>query len=268
MVVVTVKYNTVQLMDIDFINISRFSFLKNIVYPAIEQQKKCFIVTANPEIVIATRDDPDFKKVVKSADYVVADGIGIINASKLIKNPIKERVTGVDIMYDLLEYASVNKKRVFFLGASEEVNTKVTEIVEKDYTGLIIAGRKNGYFNRYDDDIADYIAGTKPDIIFVALGVKRQEGWIHHYMDKFDKGVFIGIGGGFDVLSGQVKRAPKIWIKLQLEWLYRLLKQPYRTKRILKVFEFMLLHVPVIKTIMKWMGFSTSKPRSTRDGIR
>ncbi|HBV23132.1 MAG TPA: glycosyltransferase [Jeotgalicoccus sp.] len=263
-----VKYNTVKIMDIDFINISKYSFLKNIVYPSIEQEKKCFIVTANPEVVIATRDDPDFKAIVKSADYVLADGIGVINASKLINDPIKERLTGVDLMYDLLQYASDYKKRVFFLGASEEVNIKVIEIVEKDYPGLIIAGRQNGYFNRYDDEIADYIAGTEPDIIFVALGAKRQEDWIHCYMDKFDKGIFIGIGGSFDVLSGQVKRAPEIWIKLQLEWLYRLLKQPYRTKRVLKVFEFMLLHVPVIKRIMKWLGFSKSKSRSSRDGIR
>ena len=264
----TVKYNTVQLMDIDFINISRYSFLKNIVYPAIEQQQKCFIVTANPEVVIATRDDPDFKTIVKSADYVLADGVGVVNASKLINNPIKERVTGVDLMYDLLKYASDKKKRVFFLGASEEVNAKVIEIVEKDYPGLIIAGRKNGYFNKYDDDIADYIASTEPDIVFAALGAKRQEGWIHHYMDKFDKGIFIGIGGSFDVLGGQIKRAPKILIKLQLEWLYRLIKEPHRMKRDLKVLEFMLLHVPVIKRIMKWLGFSKSKPRSTRDGIR
>ena len=89
-------------MDIDFINISRYSFLKKIVYPAIEQEEKCFIVTANPEVVIATRDDPDFKTIVKNADYVLADGIGVVNASKLINDPIKERVTGVDLMYDLL----------------------------------------------------------------------------------------------------------------------------------------------------------------------
>ncbi|CAD2078561.1 acetylglucosaminyldiphosphoundecaprenol acetyl-beta-D-mannosaminyltransferase [Jeotgalicoccus coquinae] len=264
----TVKYNTVKLMDIDFINISRYSFLKKIVYPSIEQEKKCFIVTANPEVVIATRDDPDFKTTVKSADYVLADGVGVVNASKLINNPIKERVTGVDIMYDLLQYASDNKKKVFFLGASEEVNMKVMDIVKKDYPGLIIAGRKNGYFNKYDDRIAEQIAATKPDIVFVALGAKRQEGWIHHYMDKFDKGIFIGIGGSFDVLSGQIKRAPEIWIKLQLEWLYRLLKEPHRMRRDLKVLEFMLLHVPVIKRIMKWLGFSKSKPRSSRDGIR
>ena len=264
----TKEYKTVKLMDINFINISRYSFLKNIVYPSIEQNKKCFIVTANPEVVIATRDDPDFKTVVKSADYVLADGIGVVNASKLINNPIVERVTGVDMMFDLLQYASNHKKSVFFLGASEDVNVKVTKRVERDYPDLVIAGRKNGYFNRFDDELADKIAATQPDIVFVALGAKRQEGWIYHYMDKFEKGIFIGVGGSFDVLSGQIKRAPSIWIKFQLEWLYRLLKEPHRVKRDLKVLEFMLLHVPVIKRVMKWLGFSKSKPRSTRDGIR
>ena len=169
----TKEYKTVKLMDINFINISRYSFLKNIVYPSIEQNKKCFIVTANPEVVIATRDDPDFKTVVKSADYVLADGIGVVNASKLINNPIVERVTGVDMMFDLLQYASDHKKSVFFLGASEDVNVKVTKRVERDYPDLVIAGRKNGYFNRFDDELADKIAGTQPDIVFVALGAKR-----------------------------------------------------------------------------------------------
>ena len=172
------------------------------------------------------------------------------------------------MMFDLLQYASDHKKSVFFLGASEDVNVKVTKRVERDYPDLVIAGRKNGYFNRFDDELADKIAGTQPDIVFVALGAKRQEGWIYHYMDKFEKGIFIGVGGSFDVLSGQIKRAPSIWIKFQLEWLYRLLKEPHRVKRDLKVLEFMLLHVPVIKRVMKWLGFSKSKPRSTRDGIR
>lgn len=85
------NYSRVTLMDINFINVSRYSFLKNIVYPAIEKNEKCFIVTANPEVVIETRDDPDFKTIVKQADYVVADGIGVVNASKFIKEPPKKK---------------------------------------------------------------------------------------------------------------------------------------------------------------------------------
>lgn len=264
----TLKYSTVTLMDIDFINISKYSFLKNIVFPSIEQQEKCFIVTANPEVVVATRDDPDFKEVVKNADYVLADGVGVVNAAKFMHTPLKERVTGVDLMYDMLQYASDNHKSVFFLGATEAVNKKVVEVVERKFPGVIIAGRRNGYFNRYDDNVSNYVISTRPDIVFVALGAKRQEGWINHNIGKFDKGIFMGIGGSFDVLSGQIKRAPKIWIKFQLEWLYRLIKEPHRLKRDLKVLEFMLLHIPGIRLIMKRLGFSKSKPRSNRDGIR
>ncbi|CAD2079652.1 WecB/TagA/CpsF family glycosyltransferase [Jeotgalicoccus meleagridis] len=262
------NYSRVTLMDINFINVSRYSFLKNIVYPAIEKNEKCFIVTANPEVVIETRDDPDFKTIVKQADYVVADGIGVVNASKFIKEPLKERVTGVDLMYDLLAYADQHQKRVFFLGASEVVNQKVVEIVKKDYPDLIVAGRRDGYFNRFDQSVTDQVVESNPDIVFVALGAKRQEGWIAHNLSNFDHGIFLGVGGSFDVLSGRLKRAPQIWIKLQLEWLYRLLKEPHRLRRDMKVFEFMLLHIPVVKWFMKKLGFSKSKPRKSRDGIR
>lgn len=259
---------TVTLMDIEFINISRYSLLKKIVYPAIEENKKCFIVTANPEVVIETRDDPDFKAIVQSADYVVADGIGVVNASKFKGTPLKERVTGVDIMYDLLQYANDYKKRVFFLGASELVNKDVVKIVERDFPDVVVAGRRDGYFNRFDEEVSKLVLDSNPDIVFVALGAKRQEGWIYHNIESFDKGIFIGVGGSFDVLSGHIKRAPEIWIKFQLEWLYRLLKEPNRLKRDMKVLEFMLLHTPGIKWIMKKLGFSKTKSRSSRDGIR
>lgn len=262
------NYKRVTLMDINFINVSRYSFLKNIVFPVLENNEKCFIVTANPEVVIETRDDPDFKSIVKKADYVVADGIGVVNASKLINQPLKERVTGVDLMYDLLNYADRNKKRVFFLGASEEVNKNLVKVVKRDYPNLIIAGRRDGYFNRFDQSVSDMVVESNPDIVFVALGAKRQEGWIASNIANFDHGVFLGVGGSFDVLSGRLKRAPEIWIKLQLEWLYRLIKEPHRLKRDMKVLEFMLLHIPVVKWFMKRLGFSKTKSRKTRDGIR
>lgn len=258
------EYGYAYLMGIKFINITEKRFLEEIIYPKLKHQEKCFIVTANPEFVITTRDRPEFKKIVQSSDYVLPDGVGIIHAANLTGQHLVERVTGIDVMYKMLEHAAAHGYSVFFLGAAEEANKKAVKEAKRQFPELIVAGRRNGYFNRLDPEISDYIAGTKPDIIFAALGMERQEEWIYHSIDKFDKGVFIGVGGSLDVLSGNISRAPRFWIKLQLEWFYRLLKQPSRLKRDMRVFEFMLLHIPFLKRIMKWFGFSKSKPRKSR----
>ncbi|AKG73444.1 WecB/TagA/CpsF family glycosyltransferase [Salinicoccus halodurans] len=254
-------YKTVTVMDIDFFNTSMNAFLKHIVYPDLANGNKCFIVTANPEIVIETRDHPEFKKVVQSADYVLADGVGVVNAAMLLGQPLPERVSGIDVMYHMLDHAAKQGYSVFFLGASEDSNKKAVENAEKIFPGLKIAGRHDGYFDPADESIARMVVDSNPDIVLVALGMQRQEGWIADNIDKFDKGVFMGVGGSFDVLSGKAQRAPKIWIKLQLEWLYRLIKEPKRIKRVLRVFEFMLLHTPVVKHVIKMFGFNKTRPR-------
>lgn len=255
------QYDTATLMDIDFIHTTMDQFLNRTVYPSLANEEKCFIVTANPEFIIATRDHPDFKEVVQHSDYVLADGVGIINASRLMGKPLPERISGIDVMYNMLDYASKNGCRVFFLGAEEGANEKAVENAEEKFPGLNIVGRHDGYFDRTDETISDYVLSTQPDIVLVALGMKRQEGWIRDHIDKFDKGVFMGVGGSFDVLAGKAKRAPDIWIKLQLEWLYRLIKDPKRIRRVLRVGEFMLLHMPVVGRIMKFFGVYKKKQR-------
>lgn len=255
------NYRTVKVMDIDFFNTSMNAFLKHIVYPDLANGNRSFIVTANPEFVIETRDHPEFKKVVQSADYVLADGVGIVNAAVLMGYPLPERVSGIDVMYRMLDHASKNGYSVFFLGASEDSNKKAVENAGKEWPGLKVAGRHDGYFDPADESIVDMVVDSKPDIVLVALGMRRQEKWIADNIGRFDKGVFMGVGGSFDVLSGKAQRAPKIWIRLQLEWLYRLIQEPRRIKRVMRVFEFMLLHTPVLKHLMRMFGYSTTKPR-------
>lgn len=255
------NYRTVKVMDIDFFNTSMNAFLKHIVYPDLANGNRSFIVTANPEFVIETRDHPEFKKVVQSADYVLADGVGIVNAAVLMGHPLPERVSGIDVMYRMLDHASKNGYSVFFLGASEDSNKKAVENAGKEWPGLKVAGRHDGYFDPADESIVDMVVDSKPDIVLVALGMRRQEKWIADNIGRFDKGVFMGVGGSFDVLSGKAQRAPKIWIRLQLEWLYRLIQEPRRIKRVMRVFEFMLLHTPVLKHLMRMFGYSTTKPR-------
>ncbi|MDY0404743.1 WecB/TagA/CpsF family glycosyltransferase [Virgibacillus sp. 179-BFC.A HS] len=142
-------------------------------------------------------------------------------------------------MVDLLDYADEKGFRCYFLGATAEVSEKMVATVSKNFPDIVIAGSHHGFFDLDDPAIVEDVAKSKADLIFVALGLPRQEQWIAKHIDRFEKGLFMGVGGSFDTLTGTIPRAPQFWINLNLEWLYRLLKQPFRWKRILKVFEFM-----------------------------
>lgn len=231
---------TVTIMDIDFLNTTKTDFLHNKLYPKLNKQEKCFVVTANPEIVMKTREDEVYKEIVQSADYVVPDGAGVLLAAKFMKQPLPERVAGFDLMLDLLEFANVQGLSVYLLGAKDYVNQKAVLEIEKRYPNVTIAGHRDGFFDLNDQDVATAVREAAPDIVFVALGFPKQEQWINKYMESFAKGLFIGLGGSFDILAGEVKRAPQKWIDLNVEWLYRILQQPFRIKRIFKVFEFMI----------------------------
>lgn len=206
----------------------------------IKDNKKTFIVTANPEIVMYAQRDQQYQKIVQSADYIIPDGIGIIMGAKLLKNPLPERIPGFELMKDLLTIAGKQQLRVFFLGARENVLNKAIDNVKHDYPGIQIAGSHHGFFNEEDPEVAKMVQESNPDMVFVALGFPRQERWISNNAHLFQKGLFMGVGGSFDVLSGTVKRAPALWRKLNIEWLYRLIKQPQRWKRMTFLPIFML----------------------------
>src|SRR5690625_4259 len=231
--------NVVTIMDINFYNTTRQSLLEKDLYPRLEHGEKSFLVTANPEVVMKSREDAEFKAILQSADYVIPDGIGIVKASNWRNDPLQERIPGFELMLDLLAYADKENLGCYFLGAKEAVNEKAVKEVEKKYPGINVVGRHHGFFDIADKSIAEKIRKANPDLIFVALGMPRQEKWIARHMPEFDKGLFMGVGGSFDTLTGEVKRAPQFWIKLNLEWFYRFLMQPtVRFKRLLKVLEF------------------------------
>lgn len=229
----------VKILEVPFINTTRAAFIQ-LLQNRIEKKEKTFVVTANPEIVMHTLDDSDYRKTLEKADYITADGIGIVKAAQLIGQPLPERVSGFDIMMDLLVVADEKKYKVFFLGAADHVLQGTLAKVKTDYPGIQIAGAQNGFFDWNDPVLPQMIRNAEPDLVFVALGFPRQENWIGRHIGQFNQGVFIGIGGSFDVFSGNVKRAPEAWQKLNLEWFYRLVKQPSRWKRMLVLPKFAL----------------------------
>ena len=233
--------SNVTILDIHFTNTTMHQFLENVVKPSYEANKKHFIVTANPEIIMRARDDKAYKQTLMEADDVVPDGIGVIYAAKFKKQPLQERIAGFDLMEQMLLLADNQAASCYFLGATEEVNAEAVQEIQALYPNIQTAGRHHGYIDIEDDEVVQEIEKAQPDFVFVALGYPKQEMWIHQHLPRFSKGIFMGIGGCLDVYAGNVKRAPQIWINLHMEWLYRIVKQPARWKRMLPLVSFMWL---------------------------
>lgn len=197
----------------------------------IEGNEKTFIITANPETLMTGRSNPEFHRALIDPETVITpDGIGVVKGAKMAGIAVNERVTGVETVEYLLSKGAKNGLSVYFYGAKPEVLQKFSEILSEKYKGLKIAGLHDGYSDN-EQIVFDRIAELSPDLVFVALGIPRQELAIYNNLHRFNKGIFIGCGGSIDVLSGSKKRAPKLFIKLNCEWLYRILKEPKRLGR-------------------------------------
>lgn len=197
----------------------------------IDNNEKTFIITANPETFMLSEQDSEMQKMLNDKNVtIVPDGIGVVKAAKMININVKERIAGIDIAKFLLEYANERKLKVYLFGSKEEVIEGMKNVIKKDYSSIKLVGATNGYVTDKDNEFKN-IKKANPDIVMVALGIPAQEKLIYKHLDEFKKGVFIGVGGSFDVLSGTKKRAPKIFIKLNLEWLYRIMCEPKRLKR-------------------------------------
>ncbi|HDS09418.1 MAG TPA: glycosyltransferase, partial [Firmicutes bacterium] len=224
---------TVSILNVNIDNVDYNETLEMIV-KAIEDGKKGYIITANSLMVMSGISNLLFKRILKDALVVTPDGIGLIWASNFLGTPLKTRVTGIDLTRRLLRLASLKGYRVYLLGGSPGITTKVKMGLEENYPGIKIVGSGHGYFSKKEEVLLiEEIRSTMPDLIFVGFGSPHQEKWINRNYHAFDRGIFLGVGGSFDVISGQVKRAPAFFQRLGLEWLFRLLKEPYRWRRML-----------------------------------
>lgn len=234
------KKNVVYIEGIPFYSSTLQDFVHTEIKERIDAEEKTFIVTANPEIVEYARNHNDYREIIRQADYITPDGVGIIIASKILNTPLKERITGYDMMLEFFKMNTKRPLRIYMLGAEADVIEICAKKVKESYPNVELVGYHHGFFDIEDDQFAEKISALKPDLLLLGMGFPRQENWISKHYDKFNKGLFIGIGGSFDVFSGKLKRAPEFWIKMNLEWLYRLLKQPSRWKRMLVLPLFLL----------------------------
>lgn len=205
----------------------------------IDKGRKSFIVAINPEKIMKAQEDRELKSLLNQATYQIPDGIGVILASKLKKGRIRERVTGIDMMLKLCKEATNNGKRIFLYGAKPGIADEAKAKLEEMFPGILIVGTLNGY-EKNEEVIERTINDSGAEIVFVALGSPAQENWIIAHKEKLNPSVYQGVGGSFDVISGRLNRAPAVFQKFGLEWLYRLLKEPWRWKRQLELPRFLL----------------------------
>jgi N-acetylglucosaminyldiphosphoundecaprenol N-acetyl-beta-D-mannosaminyltransferase len=208
--------------------------------------KKAYIVTPNSEMIVQARKDPEFAEVLNGADLAVPDTAGLVWASRIWGTPLKEWVAGVDLFVELCAEAARRGGRVFLLGADPGVAGKTARALRKRYPKLKVAGTFAGDGSSKGDreTVAEVKRGSKGediDLLFVAYGHGKQERWIKRNLTKVPVKVAVGVGGSFDYVSGAVVRAPKLFGRLGLEWLYRLVRQPWRIKRQVALLSFIFL---------------------------
>ena len=205
------------------------------------------IVTPNSEIIVNATKDPELKRMIEQADLVIPDGIGLVYASRIMGVPLEHRVTGIDFLEAILGYLEETGQTIFFLGSKpgDAENLGIAEMaVEKmkeKYPGLKVAGTHHGYFKEPDEQgIVDAINSSGADFLCVAMGSPKQEKFVARYRKELNIKGAIGVGGSLDVWAGTLKRAPEFYRNHGLEWLYRLIQEPSRYKRMAALPLFMI----------------------------
>lgn len=207
----------------------------------IAERKPAEVITANAEMIIQANNNPLLMNAMKKAALVIPDGAGVILAAKYYRMNMPERVAGYDLSQELLNVAAQKRYRVYFLGAAPGVAEQAKQNAERKYPGVNIVGVTDGYFSAEEqDEVIKKIITAQPDILLAALGVPRQELWLEAQLDTLAVPVCIGVGGTFDVMAGNVKRAPLWMQRSHLEWFYRLIRQPQRITRMMSLPRFAL----------------------------
>ncbi len=218
------------------------------------------VVTVNPEFVVQARSDSKFMDVLNRADLALADGVGITYAAKLAGETLKARMPGVDLLQELARVAAQRGYSIFLLGGAPGVAEEVANVLVSSYENLQVAGTYAGSPDQAEEDIiVSMIRRASPDLLFVAYGAPNQDFWVHRNLDRLKPVVAMGVGGSFDYISGRAKRAPSWMIQLGLEWLFRLVREPWRWRRMLRLPVF--AYLVIIDALRRRSTSSRTSPR-------
>ena len=192
------------------------------------------VVTPNSEIAYSCMSDPVLDAAVQAADYAMPDGSGVVLASRILGTPLRGKVAGFDVACAMFPLMAQQGLSLYLYGAKPGIAEEAARRLRQRYPALRIAGTLHGYI-RDDDAVAEAINRAQPDVVFVALGSPQQELWMQRNRGRLDAGVLMGLGGTLDILAGVSRRAPAFMVKLGLEWLYRLIREPWRFVRMLRL---------------------------------
>lgn len=218
-----------RIMGVDFDNVTMDEAV-SIGCRLMEEPGAHYVVTPNSEIVYACKEQPQLLDVLNNASLVLPDGIGVVYASRILKTPVKEKVAGIEFGTAMLAQAAQKGWTVYLLGSKPGIAEEAGRRLTEQFPGLQVVGTADGYFKE-DGPVVEKIAAVKPDILFVCLGAPKQEYWMAKNAEATGAKLLLGLGGSLDIFSGNSQRAPDIWVKLGLEWAYRLVKEPWRIRR-------------------------------------
>jgi len=199
---------------------------------AIVQRVRFMTGQISAAMVVRMQRDGELRRSVEGSDVFIADGAGVVLASRLFGRALPERIAGIDLMHKLMELADRKHYRVYLFGAEQKVLDRVVERFSQDYPGAVIAGHRNGYYKPEEEPgIAEAIRDAKADILFVAITTPKKENFLARYAELMQVPVLHGVGGSFDVVAGKVNRAPAWVQKISMEWVYRIIQEPKRMFR-------------------------------------
>ena len=226
----------VEILGVAFDNITMDEAVERAV-ALMAQPGPHLVVTPNAEIVQLAEKDEEFSRIIAGADLVIPDGVGVIYASRILGRPLKGRVPGVDFAAALMDRMAAEGKKLFLLGAKPGVAEEAAQRLAEAHPGLTVCGTHDGYFTE-DEPVTAAIRQSGAEVVFVCLGAPKQERFMAAHKEELNVGLMIGLGGSLDGFAGTVKRAPKWMIRCNLEWLYRLIKEPRRLGRMMRLPKF------------------------------
>lgn len=228
----------IDVMGVGFDNLTKSEFTAR-AQTMLETKERGYVVTPNAEIVYESMHDDGFRALLNGASMVLPDGAGVVLGAKILGTPIKEKVAGIEFGEEVCRLLAKNNGRLYLLGSKPGIAKAAGETLAQKHPGLVICGTADGYF-KDEQPVIEKINAAKPDVIFVCLGAPKQENFIKEHFEELDVTLMLGLGGSLDGYAGVAQRAPKWMIDLSLEWLYRLLKEPRRIGRMMRLPKFVL----------------------------
>lgn len=229
----------IDVMGVGFDNLTKTEFIDR-AKMMLATREKGYVVTPNAEIVYEAVQDASFRDLLNGAAMVLPDGAGVVLGAKILGTPLKEKVAGIEFGEEICKLLAETGGKLYLLGSKPGIADQAGQKLKTKYPGLTVCGTADGYF-KDEAAVVTKINEAAPDVVFVCLGAPKQEKFIRNHLDEMNATLYLGLGGSLDGYAGVAQRAPRWMINLSLEWLYRLMKEPKRLGRMMRLPKFVLI---------------------------